>query len=241
MSRERLQYYCTKLYLLRLSRYVHLNPVFTPAARRRPVRERVTMLRQYRWSSYRSYIGSDPPLGFVDHAPILATVSPGRTRRAQAYRRFVEAGIETLDAAFLEAKSASPLCIGSEAFRDKIRMLYRRLLEARPQQEDVAFRRTGTVLSIDEILAVACRRLAVDREGLLRRQRNSLDRAIASRMLCDHGGLTQRQVAQVLGIRNGAPISQQLRKLARELDSNRTLDKQVAGIADELRRRRDQR
>ena len=44
-------------YLLRLSRYVHLNPVFTTAARKRPVRERIAMLREYRWSSYRSYIG----------------------------------------------------------------------------------------------------------------------------------------------------------------------------------------
>jgi putative transposase len=43
-------------YLLRLSRYVHLNPIFTAAARLRPVRERIEILRQYRWSSYRSYI-----------------------------------------------------------------------------------------------------------------------------------------------------------------------------------------
>ncbi len=228
-------------YILRLSRYVHLNPVFTAAARRRPIRERVTMLRQYRWSSYRSFIGSDRPLGFVDYAPVLATVSLEPTRQAPAYRRFVESGIDHLDAPFLEAKSASALCIGSEGFRDRIRRLYRSRLEARARPEDVAFRRHGTVLSVEEILKVVCRRLAVDREVLRRRRRNALDRVIASRVLCDCGGLTQRQVAQVLGIRNGASVSQQLRKLARELESSPALRNQVREMEDELKSRRDQR
>jgi hypothetical protein len=73
-----------------------------------------------------------------------------------------------------------------------------------------------------------------------RRRSDSFDRAIASRMLCDHAGLTQRQAARVLGIHTGVSISRQLRKLARELESNQTLRKQVARIADELKRSRDQ-
>lgn len=222
-------------YILRLSRYVHLNPVFTAAARRRPLRERITMLRRYHWSSYCSYIGGVRPIGDVDHEPILALVSPGSLRRAHAYRQFVESGIETIDATFLEAKSASPLCIGSEGFREKIRELYRSLFETRTHQEDIAFRREGKVLSVDQILTVICTRLAVNREMLLRRRRNSFDRAIAARMLCHHGGLTQRQVAQILGIHNGASISRQLHKLACELESNRGLRNQVCKIANELK------
>jgi len=104
-------------YLLRLSRYVHLNPVFTAAARQRPVRERIRLLRSYPWSSYRSYIGQDKPLGFVDYAPILARVCSAPAPRGPAYRRFVEAGIATIDAAFLEVQKASGLCLGSEDFR----------------------------------------------------------------------------------------------------------------------------
>jgi putative transposase len=154
-------------YLLRLSRYVHLNPVFTAAARLESVRERIARLRQYRWSSYRSYIGHDRPLAFVDHAPILATVSSDRSRRAQAYRRFVEAGIETIDGAFLEAQNASGLCLGSEAFRDRIRTRYRQLWETKPRPEDVAFRRQGTTLPTEEILTVVCARLGVERAKLL--------------------------------------------------------------------------
>jgi len=68
--------------MLRLSRYVHLNPVFTTAARRQPLSERIALLRQYPWSSYRSYIGREPPRAFVEYAPVLA-----RPRAAYAWAR----------------------------------------------------------------------------------------------------------------------------------------------------------
>ncbi len=227
-------------YMLRLSRYVHLNPVFTAATRKQPVGARIALLRRYPWSSYRSYVGQERPLTFVEYGPVLAAVSSQAARRRETYRRFVESGIGTVDDAFLEAKNASALCIGSERFRERLGALYRRRLESRLLREDVAFRRRGTVLPAEEVLAVVCRRLAVARESLLCRRRASFDRAIASRMLCDHAGLTQRQAARILGIGNGACVSQHLRKLARALESNRTLGAQVSPIAAELKERRDQ-
>jgi hypothetical protein len=48
-------------------------------------------------------------------------------------------------------------------------------------------------------------------------------------------------VAQVLGIGNGAPITQQLRKLAREREPYRALRNEVASIADERKRNRHRR
>ena len=44
-------------YLLKLSRYVHLNPVKIGAVRSKPLAERLEMLRAYPWSSYRGYVG----------------------------------------------------------------------------------------------------------------------------------------------------------------------------------------
>ncbi len=124
---------------------------------------------------------------------------------------------------------------------DPLVLGYRQRLEASPRREDVAFRRPGTVLSVEEILAVVCRRLAVQREALLRRRRDSFDRALASRMLCEHGGLTQRQVAEVLRIGSGACVSQHLRKLARALESNRTLQNQVRVLTEALQQCRKTR
>ncbi|MBM4027711.1 MAG: transposase [Planctomycetes bacterium] len=221
-------------YLLRLSRYVHLNPVFTAAARRRPLRERIALLHRYPWSSYRQYLGQDQRFAFVDRGPILALVGPGTRRPAQAYRGFVEAAVEDIDADFIEAKRASSLSIGSEKFRDKIRRLHEKRLGGKPWGEGAAFRRRGTVRRVEAILATVCGALAIDRASLRRRRRDSWDRAIASRMLCQYGGLTQQQVADVLGIASGAAVSQQLRKLAEAMAADRRLRGQVLKIAAQL-------
>ena len=53
----------------------------------------------------------------------------------------------------------------------------------------------------------------VERSALLRRQRDSRWRAVAARMLCTHGGLTQREAATVLGLGTGVAVSCQLRHL----------------------------
>ncbi len=220
---------------------MHLNPVFTAAARKRPARERIAMLREYRWSSYRSYIGRERRLAFVDYGPILATVASGPTRRAQAYRRFVESGVGEVDEEFLEVKNASPLSLGSEGFRERVLALYRDLLDARGGREDVAFRRRIAILSPEEVLAVVCERLGVERTLLLRRRRNSFDRAVASRMLCQYAGLTQRQAAHVVGVRNGASVSEQLTRLTQELESNRSLRNRIREIEKKLKCRRNGR
>jgi putative transposase len=220
-------------YLLRLSRYVHLNPVFTGRLRNRPSRERIAFLRQYPWSSYRGYIGKDPRLAFVDYAPILVSVhSRGR---AEAYRRFVETAVSQADAEFIAEAGISRLCIGSEAFRDRVQDLYDRLLRRGRRTEDVAFRRTATRVPVKRVLQAVSEGLGVSQASLLERRRDSLDRAVTSRMLADYAGLTQREAAEVLGLRSGAAVSIQRRRLTQRLKKDRRLARRVTAIAAELR------
>jgi len=221
-------------YMLRLSRYVHLNPVFIKSVRSRPVRERVSLLRQYPWSSYRSYIHSSGRLPSVDHGPILTMIQADTSGQAGAYRRFVEAGISDMDAAFIEVKTASRLCIGSESFRDRVHTLYENLLHGRSRPEDVAFRRLGRRMPVEPILDTVCQELEIARDRLLSRQRNCLPRAVAARMLCEWGALSQREAADVLGLGSGAAVSLQLRRLADALASDRHLRKRVDNIVAAL-------
>ena len=222
-------------YLLRLSRYVHLNPVFTKALRGRSVGERRAALRGYPWSSYRSYIGKDRRLPWVDYAPILATVASGPTKPAETYRRFVEAAMIDIDAAFVEEARTARLGLGSEGFRARIRVLYDNLLHGRPRSEDIAFRRPGTRLPAEQILQAVCGGFGVERASLLRRRRDSQTRAVASRLLCDYGALTQRQIAEILGLRSGAAVSAQLHRLAEDVKTDVRLAKQIAKTVAKLK------
>jgi len=199
-------------YLLKLTRYVHLNPVFVGNWPKRPLRERVERLRAYAWSSYRSYVGLTKPLEFVDYGPVLAMHGGGPRERKRRYQRYVEAGLAEKDEELLEALEASPRSIGGTEFRAWVDELYQKLLGERNRREDISFRRVSEPLATAEVLGVVAEVLGVEVEALGQRRRGSALRAVAIRFLLRYAGLNQRQAAEVLGMGTGAAVSWQARR-----------------------------
>ena len=223
------------LYLLRLSRYVHLNPVFAGAAKDLPLRERIDCLRAYRWSSYPSYIGQRPRLEYVDYGPVLADVAAGsRSSSNVAYRQFVERGLAETDDELQEVLKTSPHGIGSESFRNELDARRAELLDGRDKKEDVAFRRTSVLLKSERIVAVVCHQLDISPDDLGRRSRGSVARPLAAHLLCKYAGLTQRQVADTLGLGTGAAVSVQLKHLRRALARDHRLQECLARAERDL-------
>jgi len=222
-------------YLLRVSRYIHLNPVFIRSAKKLPPRERIEMLRRYRWSSYRSYIGRAAPLEFVDYAPMLAmTKAPTKARRPGEYRKFVEAGIAESDRDLERILKASPLAIGSQEFMHWVRGVHDKLSGGRRRTEDVTLRRRSRRLAAERVIEIVCGQLGGERQEVARRQRGSLLRPIIAKMLCRYSGLTQRQAGEFLDLSTGAAVSIQLRTLAIAAASKGKLRKQLAMIDEAI-------
>ena len=200
-------------YLLRLTRYLHLNPVFVRRIIRLPLKERIEILRRCRWSTYRSYIGVAQPLDFVEYGPVLGMMGGKRSKQRSAYRRFVEAGIAETDDEFFEILRESSLSIGSGDFRARVRQLHQEKLRKHKRPEDVLFRKMERTLDAGRIVEVVCDELGVEEAELRRHRKDSCTRPIAARMLCKHGGLTQREAAGILGLRTGAAVSVQMKWL----------------------------
>jgi hypothetical protein len=210
-------------YILKLSRYVHLNPVFVKAHEEKTNQERVKILRHYRWSSYRSYIGLDTRLDFVDHEPVLALMGRPKKKQPALYRRFVEGGIRNIDTAFIESKQRSRFCIGSDESHERMQTRYQQMLQAYDRKEDVSFRRGGGYASTDEVVKIALKILNVPHETLARRGMHSMVRPFAAYALCQYAGCTQRAAAEVIGLRSGVAVSVQLRKLHERSKSDKEL------------------
>ena len=139
-------------YLLKLSRYIHLNPVFVRGIKNLPMKDRLQHLRAYRWSSYRGYAGLEHPYAFVAEAPILRLTETRENRQRRAYQVFVEAGVAKTDDEFRKLLKTSHWGIGDEAFQARVRDLHTyRTLEAR-RPEDVSFRRVEPTLSAAGVL-----------------------------------------------------------------------------------------
>jgi putative transposase len=224
-------------YILKLSRYVHLNPVFIKANKPKAARERVLLLRDYRWSSYRSYVGKCKREDFVDYEPVLAMMDGPARKQASQYRRFVEAGIVDIDSAVIYAKQRSRLCIGSDDSLERIESLYHDLVDARHQSEDVSFRNMRFSIAPDEVINLVCSAFGVEPAALYQRTRNSLLRPMAATLLCHYSGLTQREVAERLRIGGSAAVSKQLKRLPESLKTSEAAKKLYAQIEAQLQKK----
>jgi len=222
-------------YLLRLSRYIHLNPVRVGKIAHLPLDRQVKYLREYRWSSYRGYIGSTKPLEFVQYAPVLALLGGGKAATAAVYRKFVETALAETDEDLARILKASPRCIGGEAFRRWVDGLYAKLLDKRRKKEDVSFGRQAATMEPEAVLDIVSRELKVPKESLRWRTRGSIARAVAAQMLCKYAGITQRDAGAVLRLKTGTAVSHHLKKLRRELAVDRQLAKAVSRIEKALR------
>ena len=199
-------------YLLRLSRYIHLNPVFVKSMQSVPLKVRLAYLRDYRWSSYRAYAGLTKPEAYVDYGPILA-MTPGRGGDWHAkYREYVETGVAETDKEFRTLINRSPLGIGSEDFVKEVRDQYQRGA-SRIKAEDVVFRKPIRAVLPEAIIRAVCLVYKITEPELRKHRMNNFVKPVAAALLTQVGGLTQREVAGHLGLTTGAAVCLQLKRL----------------------------
>lgn len=100
-------------YLLRLTRYIHLNPVKTAKWRKASASEAARLLRGYRWSSYPSYIAGQPAWPWLN---LEVLNQYGRTSRhaGARYRAYTEAMLGGDDEALVQAIKSAEGIIGPE-------------------------------------------------------------------------------------------------------------------------------
>ena len=222
-------------YLLKLSRYVHLNPVHIKGVAKKTLEERLAVLREHRCCSYPGYSGLGPRFDLVEEGPMLALVGGKSDTRRTAYQDFVENGLKQPDEAFAGEMWRSPRSIGTEKFRQWVDDLYGGKLKSHTHKEDVSFRaETRKSLSeklVEDVVAKACGVRVVE---LKTSRRASLAKGLAGMMLVKFAGLTQREASARLGLTTGAAVSYQVRKLRRLIESKAEVHKLVAQVTKTL-------
>ncbi len=217
-------------YLLRLSRYIHLNPVYIRRLIDQTVKHRLTELRAYPWSSYRGYAGLAKAEEFIDDGPILAMMEGSAKKRQRAYQWFVEAGLVEEDAEFLEILKESGWGIGGDEFQERIRDLHTALANKVKRPEDVSFRHLTRKVSPGEVLEIVADKFGEQAADLTRRRYACVARAVAAEMLGRHAGLNQRDIGELLSMGTGSAVCQQLKRLR----ERRACDSDLAGTMEEV-------
>lgn len=214
-------------YILKLSRYVHLNPVKVNPVCDLELTERCRLLREYRWSSYRGYVGLGSPEPFVSHGPVLAMFGQSQSERPEKYRKFVEAGLSTTDENWQRIMKSSSQGIGSDDFREDLRVRCER-----QKKGDASFRRMITVLPTQDVIGHVCRFYEISVDRIMQHRKNDQVKPVVAWLLRRFCGLKHREVAVFLGVKTEASVSSLLKRA-----EDSSIQKDIQKITENLKLR----
>ena len=200
-------------YLLRLTRYIHLNPVKTKAAQEKNAEEKWAELNAYRWSSLAGYLDRTRAEADVDYRWLDLMHRGGREACRRAYGAYVRAGLAKPDSVLGEVYRRSAYAIGDErhvlAVENEISMMRRK--SASPS--DLKLARADRI-AVEDALKMAAAICGIPENALPGRSRKAgLAKALAIELACRQPGLSQREVALALGLSEHA-VGKQRRRLA---------------------------
>lgn len=229
---------------LALSRYVHLNPVrikrlrmgkarrqaqrvgLSAAPEAGAVRERMRVLRAYRWSSYRSYIGLERTPEWLECETVLALGGGAKGEQRRGYLEYVQtAAREGLEESPWEAVQEQVVLGGAE-FLAELRKRARgdgqgqrgarRLVKARPRLKAV-------IAAVERVKGEPWNEFR-DRHG--DRGRDMV--LYLGRRVC---GLKLRELAEAVGLPNYGVVATNTKRYEQWLRSNRTEQARMKAVS----------
>ncbi len=176
-------------------------------------RERRERLRDYRWSSYRSYAGLARRADFVTEELVLEELAGRRVQdRRVRYRRFVEEELRREVTNPAEAAQWQSV-LGSETFLQQIKD---KMQPHRHERREVKALRRGTSgADPGGIIAQVAAKYRISPERLLRGTEYGLEaRNVAMWTLRQRTELTLREIGTLFGGLDYAAVAQRVRRVA---------------------------
>ncbi len=204
-------------YLLEASRYLHLNAVQAGIVRRP---------EDYRWSSYRDYIGLRGD-GVTDVEWILGRFGRNRAEAMARYAEFVneKLGFATYDP-FAEVYGG--YILGSREFVTRIKGS----LRAEPEDQEISERRyLKPRLSIETVLREVCKFYKEQIEEVVKlRARGKRSDKVALYLLRKHTMVPTGILGEYFGGRTRSSVSKTVQRLAQSMEEDEELRREIEGL-----------
>ncbi len=213
-------------YLQEVSRYIHLNPVRVRLGSGMTSGEKEKYLRNYRWSSYGSYLLRSGRRGFLRVEEVLAYLGGDTIAGRRRYETFVREGLTRKLPNPLERGTGHGI-IGESGFIEKIRRQYVR--SGMASREVPAVKRILAQVEPERIIRGVCEAFKVKRDGLLRKGYKGIARGVLMDMLYRHGGMNQREIGELIGVDYSA-VSVMRKRLSTLQKSDRNLSVRIENL-----------
>ena len=213
-------------YLLRLTRYIHLNPVNVKGKKEKSVEEKWTFLSAFPWSSLRGCPRASDAEEDVSYDWLW---SMGRRTLAgcrRAYGAYMRDCLGSADEVLASAYDRSRYAIGEDDFVEGVEEEMREQAVTGWSGSDLAASEERGV-GVADLLRVACEQEGVELAELESKWRRlGTSRGMVLELVCRYGGCTQRDLGEVLGVSEHA-IGKQRKRFADMLSGDPQLRKQL--------------
>lgn len=220
-------------YLLEVSRYIHLNPIRTGANVKRPATGRWNALLGFTDSSLPGYLSVRRRMDFVDYEVVLGYMGGDDRRGRERYRSFVRQGVEGAIPNPLELGKGNGI-VGSKGFVGRIKERF--LKERKPEREQPALRNLAVAFEPEELIEAFIQLTGMGKDGICRRGKNSVDRAMLMEFLHRFCQISQPEIGRLVGGIDYSAVSQARKRLREKLEIQFELRKKYktleAGLMD---------
>jgi REP element-mobilizing transposase RayT len=221
-------------YIIRLTRYIHLNPVKVKKCRDMSLEQKEQYLNDYKWSSYCGYVNKENAEDYVNYEWLKLMPRKTRAGRSAAYRRYLENYLLSVDKDFKSELAVSRYAVGNSEF---IKEVEAELLEIRLNKGvygDIKWP-VGKTVSVDEVVIAVASDFKLDKELLLERCYAARQaRKIAIELSCRYSNLSQRKIGEYFGYKGNGSVLKQRQKLKLLLNDDTKLSKRLARIKKKL-------
>ena len=173
-------------YLVEVSRYIHLNPVYARVVKRP---------EDYRWSSYREYIGRGGE-GIITNRIILGMISGDKGWSQSRYKEFVEDRLKEKESRY-PGNLIKQMILGEKLFAEKI------LKSSKQERRKEGVRKKEGKISKERIIDYVCKRYHLDSKQMKgpKKKRNLVrTREIMIYLLRRLAHLKSREIGRLMGI-----------------------------------------
>jgi hypothetical protein len=213
-------------YIIRLTRYIHLNPVCVEGIRDWEVKRRWSYLRAYPWSSLRGYLAGGRREEFVDYR-WLSLFGGEPATASRAYSRYIRRQIGEEDDVLREAFDAGPYAVGDADFVAEVGRWVKAASTRAAAPQDVID--PGDCPSLDQIELAVLDEFGISPSDLRAkhsRVRNQA-RCVFIELACTVGQSTQRAAAAHLRTVSEHLVGKSRRAFRRECAQDRKLKRRM--------------
>jgi len=221
-------------YTLRVTRYIHLNPVKTRHWQSVPAEERLKHLNAYRWSSYHGYVSARDEEEIVDYRWLALMGRRRMAERRQAYRAYVESLAEGEDLTLREAMGASRYAIGEREFREEVEEELREVRLNKGVYGDIIWPE-GRQYEMAQVAECVAAEFGVDPAELhTHGRRGGVAKKVALELCCRLCGRSQREVGAYFGYTGNGAVGKQRARIREMTNADEALSQCLLRLQKQL-------